>query len=99
MSKTNTEHRTSKPETGELLNLHRLFGLVPRGKRWGTNENSKNQTQNTGMKTPNPKLQTPKKLQIPGFNTAVSQRHLGFGAWIFSGAWCFALPPIVNHKS
>jgi len=29
MSKTNIEHRTSKPETGELLNLHRLFALVP----------------------------------------------------------------------
>ena len=30
MSKTNIEHPTSKPETGELLNLHRLmFGLLP----------------------------------------------------------------------
>jgi len=41
-----------------------------------------------GMKTPKTKLQTPKKLQISSSNSAVSLRHLGFGAWDFSGAWC-----------
>src|SRR6266511_3854025 len=40
------------------------------------------------MKTPKTKLQTPKKLQISSSNSAVSLRHLGFGAWNFSGAWC-----------
>jgi hypothetical protein len=39
------------------------------------------------MKTPNTKSQTPKKLQFPSSNTPVLQRDLGFGAWIFSGAW------------
>jgi len=48
------------------------------------------------MKTPNTKLQTPEKLQISSSNMTVSQRHLGFGAWIFSGAWClvFGVLPI-----
>ncbi len=40
------------------------------------------------MKTPNPKLQIPKKTQIPSSNIAESRRRLGFGAWDFFGVWC-----------
>jgi hypothetical protein len=56
-------------------------------------------TNETRMKTPNPKLQTPENLQTPSFNTPVSQRHLGFGAWIFSGAWCLVFGVSPSRKS
>ena len=61
------------------------------------NENTKNQAPNTRMKTPNTKLQTPKKLQISSSNSAVSMRHLGFGAWNFSGAWCLGFGGGSSH--
>jgi len=40
------------------------------------------------MKTPNTEIQTPEKLQISSSNTTAPLRHLGFGAWDFSAAWC-----------
>ena len=53
------------------------------------NESSKFQTPNPGMKTPNTKLQTPKKLQFPSPNTPVSKRpldlELGFSLEL--GVW------------
>jgi len=50
------------------------------------------------MKTPKTKLQTPKKLQIPSSNMAVSRRSLGFAAWDFFGAWClgFGIWPVTD---
>jgi hypothetical protein len=51
------------------------------------------------MKTPNTKIQTPEKLQIPSSNTAVSPRYLEFGAWIFSGVWCLVFGVSISHLS
>ena len=43
----------------------------------------------TGLKTPNTKIQTPEKLQISSSNTTAPLLNLGFGAWDFSGVWCW----------
>jgi hypothetical protein len=59
------------------------------------------------MEAPNPKFQTPKKPQAPGFKRQVVERvqrvsldALSIGAWMPElfwclelGAWCFAAPP------
>ncbi len=52
------------------------------------NENTKLQNPNSRMKHQTPSSKTPKKLQFPSSNTPTLERHLGFGVWIFSGAWC-----------
>jgi hypothetical protein len=39
------------------------------------------------LKTPNTKLQTPEKLQIPSPNAARLLQVLQLEAWDFSGAW------------
>src|SRR5438093_595999 len=49
-------------------------------------------------KAPNPKIQIPKKLQIPSSNMAVGRRRLGFAAWDFSGAWCLELGPLTTGQ-
>ena len=45
------------------------------------------------------RLKTPKKLQFRTSNTPAFQRHLGFGAWVFLGAWClvFGVFPNTDH--
>src|SRR5580765_7372363 len=44
----------------------------------------------TRMKSPNTKIQTPENLQNSNSKLRRARliRCLGFGAWIFSGAWC-----------
>ena len=50
------------------------------------------------MKAPNPKIQIPKKLQIPSSNMAVARRRLGFAAWDFSGPWCLGFGPLTTGQ-
>jgi len=50
---------------------------------------SANQDQNTRVKTPKTKLQTPEKFQITSSKAATSRAELGFGAWNFFGVWSF----------
>ena len=69
---SNIQHRT--------LNIERVEAL-----RY--EEDSKNQTPNTVMQTPNPKTRIPNMPQISISNREPPQRGLEFDAWDFFGAW------------
>ena len=49
--------------------------------------NDHKKTQKTGMKTPNTRLQTPKKCQAPNPNWQPVVAYLKLEIWGFSGVW------------
>jgi len=51
------------------------------------NKHTKNQAPNTGMKTPNTKIQAPKKSQCPNSNSCSDVGGFELEHWSFSGVW------------
>ena len=50
------------------------------------------------MKTPNPKIQIPKKLQVQSSKAASLPQVLEFEVWDFSGAWGLVLGFAADHE-